>query len=624
MAGDLDRVFALGSRIRIIPIIHGSADCAVEVRRRLLARRFDCLAVPLPPSFQSSVEAAIDFLPSPCMVTQRATGYVLGDAPATLSYVPIDPCQGVIAALRLALQERVRRAFIDLETDRFQPVSRTLPDPYALKQAPLERFAAAVLPSLGPLPAGQPQNRVEWMAQRLRELERRYESIVLVCSLTDWPWIVNAYLDQNAPTAEPDEVEPDEVEDVQAWRVDPESLLFLLGELPFVTALHERARAELDSDENLTVDGIKELLIAARTAYNADLKDRARKIPPLLLSQLLNYVRNLTLLERRLTPDLYTLVTAAKQTAGDQYALHLAETAATYPISNPEPPPLPVVKVGINKGRLNDGELVKLVSRLPGPPVQWRSCKLSRRPPFADRIRWRMAWNPFSQCSWPPEDEQIEQFRAHLFERARQVIGADLVRTEKFTTSVRDGIDIRETMRHWHDGEIHVRILPRSQGRLDCAVMLFDSPAEPQKYPWRTTWFAEHKEESTLAFFASDYRREPVGPGICLATYGGAMFLFPPLPIPDIWTDPRLDFTETLEERLIAAACLHSACRQIALLSTAAPGAGWRRLARKFRKTLVHVSLSNFSDATIQQLRMVHVLNGREIRSFAAHFIRKS
>ena len=68
-------------------------------------------------------------------------------------------------------------------------------------------------------------------------------------------------------------------------------------------------------------------------------------------------------------------------------------------------------------------------------------------------------------------------------------------------------------------------------------------------------------EESTLAFFATDFRQELVGPGIGLATYGGALFLFPPVPIPDIWRDKRLDFTETLEERLLAAACLHSHVR---------------------------------------------------------------
>ena len=154
--------------------------------------------------------------------------------------------------------------------------------------------------------------------------------------------------------------------------------------------------------------------------------------------------------------------------------------------------------------------------------------------------------------------------------------------------------------------------------------MLFDSPADPRDYPWRTTWFAEHDNESTLAFYASDFRQEPVGPGICLASYGGALFLFPPISVPDIWTDRRLDFTETMEERILAAACLHSECPQIALLSPLPPGAGWRRLAKRFGKTWVHLPMNQFSDSTIQQLRMVHVLNGRQVRSYAANFIRKA
>jgi hypothetical protein len=49
----------------------------------------------------------------------------------------------------------------------------------------------------------------------------------------------------------------------------------------------------------------------------------------------------------------------------------------------------------------------------------------------------------------------------------------------------------------------------------------------------------------------------------------------------------------------------------------------WRQLAKKFKKKLVHIPLSRFSDSTIQQLRMVHVLNGKDVRSYAADFIRK-
>jgi DNA polymerase III delta prime subunit len=99
--------------------------------------------------------------------------------------------------------------------------------------------------------------------------------------------------------------------------------------------------------------------------------------------------------------------------------------------------------------------------------------------------------------------------------------------------------------------------------------------------------------------------------------------IYPPVPIPDIWSDRRLDFTETLEERLIAAACLHTETRHIALLAAGPPGLGWKRLAKRFKKQLVHVPLSKFSDQTVQQLRQVHVLNGKEIRSYAADFIRK-
>jgi hypothetical protein len=114
-----------------------------------------------------------------------------------------------------------------------------------------------------------------------------------------------------------------------------------------------------------------------------------------------------------------------------------------------------------------------------------------------------------------------------------------------------------------------------------------------------------------------------IGPGIGVGTYGGALFLYPPIPIRDIWLDPKLDYATTLEERLIAAACLHSRGREIAIVSNSPPGLGWKRLAKSRRKTLVHVPLSSFGDEVVQNLRRVHVLNGKEVRSYAEEFIRK-
>ena len=633
MPHDLLRI---GSRITALPIIHGSGDFALEVRRVMLEHSFDCVAVPLPPSFQTDVEQAIQLLPAPTLVAQPETPrFRTLWAPETdsaeeddeedadedderaVSYVPIDPCQGVITALRVAMGEHIPRRFIDLETSRFLAYSAVLPDPYVLKKVPIERFAAALLPHLERLPPGQPQDRAVHMATRLGQLEQHYGSTLFVCSVLDWPWIREAYTDRAAASAEDDDVQPTET-----YEVDPRTLLFLFGELPFITGLYERARAELEDDENLSIDGVKELLLASRSSYLAELKGRARKITPHLLSQCLKYIRNLSLMERRITPDLYSMVIAAKQVFGDQYAIHVAETARLYPYASETD--LDRIRMGIERAELPDGEMIRTVSRLPGPPVSWRSCHLQRRPQREELQRWRMKWNPFSQCSWPPEDDRIEDFRTHVFDRARAVMGADLARSEKFTTSVMDGIDIRETLRHWYDGEIYVKVLPPSRGDLDCVVMLFDSPADPRAYPWRTTWYAEHDGESTLAFFGSDFRQEMVGPGICVATYGGALFLFPPVAIEDVWTDRRLDFAETLEERLLAAACIHSQSHHIALLSPLPPGPGWRRLAKRYQKKWVHLPLSHFSDSTIQQLRIVHVLNGKQVRSYAADFIKRA
>src|SRR5207248_5259225 len=127
-------VLQLGPRITCVPVIHGSGDFAVAARRVMLENAFDCLAVPLPPSFQADVERGIDMLPSPTIVTQpEQPGFqtdwspdagadeedsnlddLESDEEPTHSYVPIDPCQPVIAALRAAASEHIPRAFIDL------------------------------------------------------------------------------------------------------------------------------------------------------------------------------------------------------------------------------------------------------------------------------------------------------------------------------------------------------------------------------------------------------------------------------------------------------------------------------------------------------------------------------
>lgn len=610
-----DDFLAIAPGIRALPIVHGSGDFAIRAREELLSRPYDCLAVPLPDAFQEDVEAAVERLPAISAVVRRDAG----EDGEGFSYVPIDPCQGVIAAIRTAIGERIPRAFIDLDAPRFEAAAAVYPDPYALKRVSPGRFAAALLPAI-PRPAeGFPAARVAHMAARLRELQRRRKLTLLVCSILDWPWIREAFHAQ---------VEPPEPEPVfaptQTFRVAPETLPFFLGELPFITALYERGRRELTPDDDLSVDGVKELVLYARERLRAERPKLAQRATPALLSTLFRYARNLSLIERRLTPDLFTLVTAARQTAGDDLALAVAESAREYAYAGEPDEHDPVgLRMGVGRAEVPGWGVAPAASRLPGQAMTWRSCELRPRPKEPERRRWRQRWDPYGMCSWPPEDDRIESFHRHVKEQARAVLGADLARSEKFTTSVRDGLDIRETLRNWHTGDVYVKVVPPGRGSIEVVVFLFDVPADPKVYVNRATWYAEHSEESTLAFFATDPFQNLVGPGVAQAQYGGALFLYPARAIPDVWSDPRLDRCDALEARLLAAAFLHSRDRHVAVVSPAPPSAAWRRLARAYGRKIVHLPLKRFGGQMLERLRTFHVLNGKHVRSYAADYIRE-
>ncbi len=618
-----DDFLRIGPRVRALPIIHGSGDFAVRVREELLARPYDCLAVPLPPSFRDDVEAAIEELPRISIVAQLdAEEEGEGDGPGytTFSYVPIDPCQGVIAAIRTAMGERIARAFVDLETPRFEWMSSAYPDPYALKRVSPEGFAAAMLPAIPPPRPGQHADRIAHMAARLRALESKYKSILFVCALNDWPWVRDAY----ARNLEGPDVDPF-FAPIVAHPVDPKTLIFVLGELPYLTGLYERGRRELTPDDNLSVDGVKEMVLAARDRLRERLPKVAGRVTPQLLSVYFRYVRNLALMDRRLTPDLYSLIVGAQQTAGDDFALAIAETARAYPYAEVgSTPGEATVTMGIDRADIPGHDVARMVSRLPGQSLAWRTCELRPKPPERDRKLWRQAWNPYGMCSWPPEDDRIESFHRHVRDQARAILGSDLARSEKFTSSVMDGLDVRETLRNWHTGDLYVKVLPPSRGSVEVVVFLFDVPADPEVYINRATWYAEHSEESTLAFYATDPMSSLIGPGIAQADYGGALFLYPPRPVPDVWSDPRLDFAATLEDRLLAAAFLHSRERHVAVVSPRPPTAPWRRLARRYGRSIVPIPLGRFGGQMIERLRRFHVLNGRHVRSYAADFIRET
>ncbi len=701
--------------VQAVPSIHQRSAFAQEVRRAFLAERFDAVAVELPPSLFDLFGQGVEQLPN---VTAVVFHDPLEDGEERTGFLPVDPCDSIAEAVRLARQERVPVYSIDQESTVDPEPGLALPDEYALRKTGLTAWYGAVRLALDSAARGSTRwSRENWMGLQLRQIvetiaQRRAQRrepgrkggrepgrakagdeaarepaseeparagrpprVLWVGGLNHWEGVKAAYENHRKVARIPAKFRR-----AALYQVAPDSLYFLLGELPYATYLFEKSRYVLPAPaasesappappgapttpatpdtaappalhadalvgamvaamagractpapagEWKKTDALKELLLATRAEYLRDLPEEREFLAPARLQNMLTYMRNLTLLKGRLTPDLYTIIVAAKGCGGGGFAAKTVEMAKHYPYLDPLSP-LPTLRAGIGKLELPEAGVTDAQNFFPQPPTEWRNIPLRKLPRKDQKQKFAMRWNPFKQCSWPPEDEKIEVFRAHVFERALQMLGHEAAKVEKFSTSFKDGIDLRETLRNWHSGDIYVKELPPTQGRVDALVFLFDAEAGPHgggreenKYPWKTVWFAEHPNESTLAFYATDWKENLIGPGIARARYGGCLFLFPPRHIPNLWNHrPILRVSRAPADILTLGALWFARERHVAVVSAQKPSLKILREARRVGKKIVHLPLSMFSRETLHRLRLVHVLNGKDVRSYAAKWI---
>ena len=169
------------------------------------------------------------------------------------------------------------------------------------------------------------------MAYQLHCLELEFSNIFFLCSVLDWPWVKAAY-DERKKYKNPTVNSGLPVLNC----VHKNTLFFALSEFPYVTYLYEKRRQQMRTDSNAPIDGVKEILLRARDLFLKKYKVRFHNLTSQTFQTLLQYMRNLSLMESRLLPDLYTLVNSAKQFGGDPFAIAVLEAARDYPLAESE------------------------------------------------------------------------------------------------------------------------------------------------------------------------------------------------------------------------------------------------------------------------------------------------
>ena len=593
--------------LAFLPVAAGRLEFAIEVRRAILETRPAVVAVELPRFLAPHFRRAVERLPQiTVLVYAESEDEEEGD---TAVYLPVEPCDPFAEAVRSGMEVGAEIVFIEPDFARRPHLPETYPDPYSLRRVSLAQYVEAWRRHPSPRNADVLAH-ADAMAWKLQGSDPERQTLVVV-SLGLLEPLLEA---MQRPQEEP--YQPRRPRPVDLVNPHPECLAEILTEYPFLQARYETYREHMTGDTLIDRPRAQlDLLAEAEAAYR---KNTGETVLPWQRRLMARYTRNLALVGGNLTAGLFDITVAARSVVDDNFAWEVWEAANRYrhqrEDSDLETANLTGEQVWLRTRR------VRLRRRLPRPKQQLRPRPIKERKKEKRPGEWARQLEGNAICSYPPEDIVVEDYGRFLKEKARSVLSEERMRVEPFTTSVLDGIDIRETIRNWHEGRIYVRSFEKMAGDVGAVVVIFDEDRQ-DRYNYLTTWLGEHQNESDMAFYATHPFDHLVGPGIGRAEYGGFLMTRPPRRMYDVWGDPDYEFAESKPERLLLAALDYSWQRYVVYVAARPPRSIFRTIANRLGRSIIYIPIGQLSREKLKKIRVVHVLDSYERRNEAKDYI---
>jgi hypothetical protein len=608
----------LSPTVAMVPVEHGLLAYADEVRRAVMDYQPTCLAVELPQVLDQQITDMVQSLPEIKLLSWLASG----NKPLMLA---IDPCDARIEAIRLADEHQVHLEYIDQCAGNTETPLLQLPDEFAVTELGVRLFTEKIFEHL---PHRKTTERETILAARLNALGKKFNRVLYIGDIASYPVISDLLKDREAldKTQFPD---IEEMPDILVTPIAEQSLDRVLREIPYTVWLYENFRnAHGPEDRFPVMDAQRKILRKTADAYSREFDEEVNMTE---WKGIFQYARNLAITRNQLRPQFYELMMAAKGCVDDDFAAIFFEKANKYPpnaLANPDQA----------QGRSNrheslglygefNGQKERLIHAYPFPKLEEIAYSLRRRRPNElEDFLWRenfkrRIFDGDSICSWPPEDAFVENFFQTVRHRAYQQITSEHSSTEEFTSSIMDGLDIRETLRNWHQKKLMVKKERVPPGKVGPVVVIWrDFPAGFANL-WRTTLYAEHDAESDIAFYSTPLGRDMVGPGITRTEYHGIVSIFPPRSILDPWIVGPLYKWRTCARMMIASAILLAQERYIAVVAPKPPDIELQTFARKNKKALIYLPMGQFSKSLLKKARQSHILASHKIRAWASDYI---
>ena len=592
-------------RFQYFPVAPGRLEFALEVREKLLREKPQVVAVELPATLREAWIRAVQRLPEMSVIVYPEEGSEGDEA----VYVPVEPADPFTEAVRTGLEIGAEILFADPEAGRRPHLKDVYPDSYALRHIGLSRYVEAY--RVYPQPRSDEIARhaagIAWKLQGAHPEARVF--VVLALNLLD-P-VLEA---MEEPQAQP--MVRARRHGIRLLNPHPESLAEITAEYPALQWRYETFR-DRGTDSRLIDRRHAQLALfrEAEKEYEISTGDEIAHWQRRLLAR---YTRNLALASNQLSAGLFDLTTAARNIADDNYAWEVWEAAGRFPPQKTSSD-LPTVEIRGEEVWL-DTRKIRLRRRLPSTKQRLRPYGLKPRKKEKVPGEWASELNGRSICSYPPEDLVIEDYGRFLKKKGKSILSEERARVEPFTTSILDGIDMRETIRRWHEGRIYVRQFQKLHGEVGSVVVIFDED-RTGRYTYMTTWLGENQNESDMAFYSTFPFDKMVGPGIGRAEYGGFLMSLPPRRMYDVWQDPDYESAETKPERLLLAALDYSIHRFVVYVAARPPRSIFRTIAGRMGRTIIYIPLGQLSPVSLKRIRVVHVLDGYDKREIAKDYL---
>jgi hypothetical protein len=599
--------------ITCVPSFHNRLQFAIEVRRAFQEHLPDVVAIELPDIYYSDLVQALERLP-------RLSLLCIGQEAGRFSYIPIFPSDAMIEGARLARENRLPLALVDLAVPDYQiqipPFA--VPDDETIAHTGLEAFYARVAPHLPPTEPDSPEDlREDHMAARLLHLSETYSRVLFIGGMQHWTG-VRQRLEAGIKRYHAHAL--DEAEIPFLAKLGPKARHELLEEMPYLVFHYELARRFGLSFDRLHL--LRKLLIDARNA--PVLKEE--EYSPRELQNIYRYALKLAAVDKRVAPDLYNLLLAAKQCLGDDYALEVMDRALAYPYEDTED--LPEIDYDPMERAFRLGlNYITLQRRLPpavdtGTGHHWIDLNITRKKKEEIPKGYAPLWFFFGFFSHIPEDLILEGFIERLGDKLASEQFENETRIHEFQGSLLDGIAMRETIRAHASGQLYVKEYRSRRVQIGAWVMIFDEDLRAEEYPWMMSLSAEHHNESDIAFYASNPAMHPVSKDIIRARYGAMLAIKPALPENEKISWEDLDVDEDLrKDQMLRLALRLSPRPGILYFSAEPPEAYFYELARALGKELFHLPHSRVSKRQLRRIQRFHLLSRREVRDIADDYI---